>query len=254
MNRLILLVILIFPLSAQAEECDYTRTIKKTLDATTLSELKVIARAGSLEIAGYKGGQDIQLDAKLCASSKKNLKRMDVSFDVDGKLGKIKTQIPSNNGLFFNGNNSINLVLKVPQRLSLDVDDSSGSAIIEKVAALNIDDSSGSLVVRKVAGDVNINDSSGSIEVSEVQGSVFLSDSSGSISAENVSGDVLVKEDGSGSISAKNVGGDFVVNADGSGSISALNIGRHFWVRQDGSGGISYKNVGGTVDIPDRKK
>lgn len=250
----LLLTILSFAqLSAYADDCDNVRKIEKVIDATAISKLKVIARAGLLEIIAYAEDDDsneIQVDAEICSDNKKGLEQMDVSFSASGEAGEIETIIGKKNGWFSDGNHKINLILKVPQRLMLDVDDSSGSALIKGVASLNMNDSSGSLNIEGIAGDLNLKDSSGSIEIEDVGGSVVLSDSSGSILVRNVGADVLVKQDSSGSIKVNNVGGDFVVNVDSSGSISAANIGGHFWVREDGSGSIDYKNVAGKVDIP----
>ncbi len=250
MMRLLMLVLLFFSFIAKADDCSYSRKIERSIDIPELTSLKVLARAGTLKIIGDKGSDEIRIDAKLCASRKKNLKKMDVLFTNNGQLGILKTDIPDSNGLWFSGTNSIDLSIKVPERMVLDVDDSSGSVLIQDVAALKIVDSSGSLSIKGVAGDLGLRDSSGSIDIDQVAGSVVLSDSSGGISITNVSDDVLIKGDSSGSILVKNVGGDFVVNQDTSGSISAINIGRHFWVRRDSSGGINYKNVGGKVDIP----
>ena len=253
MKRLLSLLLITMPfmapLVAHADDCDHTRDIKETIDASSIANLNVIARAGKLKIAGYKDGNDIYIDAKLCSDSKKVLKVMDVTFEAGDDTGEIET-IMAKDSWLSSGNHKIDLALKVPQRLMLDVLDSSGSVLVEGVAGLNIDDSSGSLDINSIAGDLNLKDGSGSIGIRQVGGSVTLSDGSGAISVENVGTDVLVTQDGSGSISVRNVAGDFVVNDDGSGSISAANIGGHFWVREDGSGSINFKNIGGKVDIP----
>ena len=253
MNRLLLLLLLTISIAAQADDCDHTSQIERMVDAATLNKLDVTAGAGRLKIMGYKGSSEIKIAATLCASSKKNLKRMDVVFDVAADTGSIKTDMPDNSGLFFSGSNSIDLALYVPESMLLNVKDSSGSADIENVAGLMMVDSSGSLSIKNVTGEVDVTDSSGSILIEQVVGSVKLSDSSGAIDVNNVGADVLVRVDSSGSISAQNVTGDFVVNVDSSGSISAANIGGHFWVRKDSSGGIHYRNIGGQVDIPKGK-
>lgn len=126
----------------------------------------------------------------------------------------------------------INLMVRVPDNIDLDVRDGSGSIEISDIkGSLRIDDGSGSMDINRVSGDMTIDDGSGSIELREVDGNLDIEDGSGSMSLRNVTGNITVR-DGSGSITINQVGGD--VN-----------------IRESGSGGLSIRNVKGSVHKDD---
>lgn len=239
---------------ASAYYCDYSREISKNIDATKAVNLKVMARAGLLEIKGEDGVDEISITAKLCAENKEALSKMGVDSKVKGKTIHIETVIPRSGGWNDNDSKSIDLLLTVPTKLHLEVDDSSGEARVEAVESLSMNDSSGALHIDDIGENVEVNDSSGALSIRNVRGDVEVSDSSGSIEIEDVAGEVFVKVDSSGEIRAKNIGKNVVIGKDSSGSITVKNVKGDFVVRQDGSGGITYKNIGGNVDIPERKR
>ncbi len=73
--------------------------------------------------------------------------------------------------------------------------------------SLNVDDGSGSISVIDAGGDVSIIDGSGSITVRGVRGSVTIDDGSGGFDVADVDGDVLILEAGSGSVKIREVKG-----------------------------------------------
>ena len=240
--------------TAMAYDCDHSRDIDRELDADSLTELRVDAGAGSLDIIGKESLDRVLISARLCAEDKDELEEMDVKVRSRLDTAIIETDIPDSSGWYGGGYKSIDLTLTVPARLELDVDDSSGQAKISNVASLKVDDSSGSLEIEQIKGDVEVEDSSGSIEIEDIGGNVQINDSSGAIWVRNVGKNLHVESDSSGGIEGRQIAGDFIVDRDSSGSISAKEVQGDFVVRRDGSGGIHYGEIGGNVDIPERKR
>lgn len=214
-------------------DCDVTESHAAFVEAAGADLVRVEAEAGSLRIEGEPGISQVQVQGEACASSSDILEEIGLTTVRDGDAVLVRSEMPDRNDSWFSGGDQarLDLVVRVPDRLVLDVEDGSGSTEIQGVASARLDDGSGSIDVRDVAGDVEIRDGSGSIDVHDVSGSVEL-------------------EDGSGSIRATEVAGDFVVESDGSGSIDVSLIGGDFVVEEDGSGGIDFDDVAGSVRIP----
>lgn len=240
------------PLASEAYDCKYTRDIVRELPANSIQELQVRAGAGTLSIMG-EASNEIRIEAKVCADKESDLDKMEIKVQTFSDSVLIETEIPGS-GWGDNDRKGIDLHMRVPARLKLDVEDSSGSAKVSGVSSLEIEDSSGSLTIKNIAGDVDVKDSSGSVSFENIDGGVVIKDSSGSINASNVAQDFHVKADSSGSINASNIGGSVIVDRDSSGSINANNVEGDFVVKLDGSGSINYQNVKGNVDIPENKR
>ncbi len=237
--------------TALARNCDEERTIEKSLNVGSLTEIEVSAGAGELIIEGVDETGAIGIVAKLCASDKDLLAKMDVRSEVDGDVAEVETKIPSS----WSGKNTakIDLLLTVPSNAQLKVKDSSGDLEISDVAKLNLTDSSGGIELKNIEGEVELTDSSGGIYIRNV-GSATVTDSSGSIDVKKVVGDFTVNVDSSGDIEVDGVGGSVLVKVDSSGSIEVENVEGDFIVERDGSGGISYDDIAGEVSIPSRKR
>ena len=248
-----LIALLVFPIGVKADDCEFEKSITLNLDLSSSDTLTVLAKAGKLTITGQANSDEAVIQGKACASSEEWLAESGIET-VEGDTSKIEVVLPNTDkGWSFTGNKYayIDLELQVPDSITLDVVDSSGSMTIEGVGSLSIKDSSGSMTIEDINGSISLKDSSGSITFDGVDGDItILSDSSGSIKGKDITGSVLVKKDSSGSISFKDVGQDFIVEQDSSGSIIADNIGGDFRVLKDGSGGIRSSNVKGEVSIP----
>jgi hypothetical protein len=251
----ILVVATAFPAVVRSDDCDYERKIAKTLDLSSSEALTIIAVAGTLTIKGNSGSDEAVIKGIVCASKEDWLDESDIEIS-DGDLAKIEAEVPDvDSGWSFIGKRyaRIDLEIQVPDHITLDVVDSSGSMHIDGVGALTVNDSSGSITIENTNGDLSLKDSSGSIKVNGIDGDLtVVSDSSGSIQGTDISGSVLVKKDSSGSIRFAEVGRDFIVEKDSSGSIVAEDIGGDFRVLKDGSGGIHSSGVKGEVSVPER--
>jgi len=230
-------------------ECKYQREIERSVDVENARALKVDAGAGSLQIEGSDQG-DISIRAVLCSDDEEALAEMAVASTV-GEAGVfIGTEFPRTGFLDGDTQMKIDLELSVPSSLKLDVKDSSGEALVKKVASLTMKDSSGKLEIKTIAGDVSVVDSSGELRLKNISGSVNVTDSSGGLYASNINGDFVVEADGSGEIDVRQVRQNVLIKRDGSGPIYVSGVGGDFTVQADGSGGIEYQGIAGRVNLP----
>lgn len=249
------LLLIQFSTKASAESCKFEKTIDKTLDVSNSELLAISARAGELDIVGVPGAGQAVIHGRVCASKQSWLEQSEV-ITTPGKQAEIVVDLPDADGGWTSfGSNYVwmDLRIEVPDKLALDVQDSSGDMSLKNIAAVQIKDSSGEIEVQNARGPVSISDSSGDIEVNESDGDVTIeSDSSGDIDVTGVNGTVLVKSDSSGDIEVSDVSNDVVVERDSSGDISVNDVDGDFRVLKDGSGGIRSRNVKGEVDIPEK--
>lgn len=233
-------------------DCEVTGTRSAVVDATGTERVRVEAAAGSLRIEGDPELAEVRARGEACASDAETLERIRLVAGPGEDGIVVRAEMPDTDGSFFSGGREarLDLVLRVPARMTLDVRDGSGGTEIRGVAAVAIDDGSGGLRIEDVAGDVRVEDGSGAIGIARIRGDVELEDGSGSIDVRDVTGSVALR-DGSGSIRIEGVSGSVTIRDDGSGSIDVARIGGDFIVRDDGSGGIAYSEVEGRVRIPE---
>jgi len=212
---------------------DYHEDRELGIDAGGLEAMRIEAGAGTLDVQGIDGLTNIEVSATIVVpdttddKAKEHIeKAMELSLTRDGNEATLVSDF--DNGFWGNGMGaSIDLEVRCPAGVEL-----------------NIDDGSGSLEVRGVVGGISIDDGSGSIDVSKV-GSVFIDDGSGSIDVESASGDVSII-DGSGSIDVRAVEGSVTID-DGSGRIRVSDVENDLIIVDDGSGSVSISNVRGNV-------
>ncbi len=219
---------------AHASWSDYEEKRNLALDADGIAMLSVTAGAGSMDITGVQGLDEITVKALVVVpdtDEEKALKiiekKMVLTLEQENGLAKLDSWF---DGGFLSSSSSAYIVLdiSVPQGLSV-----------------NIDDGSGSLDVVDIAGDVSIDDGSGSIDVSNVA-NLNIDDGSGSIDVSGASGDVSIV-DGSGGILVKHVQGSVRID-DGSGSIRVSDVEQDLTIIDDGSGGQHFSDIRGDVD------
>jgi len=255
---------------AWGDSCEFSADRALVIDARGLAELDLLARAGDLEIRGDSKASTISVSGRACASSEALLAGIQLSETRQGDTLSVGVLMPEVGSGWGSSAASLDLVVSLPLRMRLRLEDSSGDLSVEGVAAVTIDDSSGDITLRNIAGQVQIEDNSGDIDAREIDGDVTVSrdnsgdirienvqgqarvlrDSSGAIRIADVRGDAYVGEDGSGEIVFLRIGGSAEVGEDGSGGIRAEQVSGDFSVRADGSGGIEHRDIGGRVSIP----
>ncbi len=214
---------------AQAGWSEYEEVRDLDLDASGVSQLSIIAGAGSMDVTGIEGLDKITVKATIVVpdedeeNARKVIEKHMVLFlEKDGDRAELNAEFKQ--GLMGRDSSGyIALEINVPQGMSVDIDDGSGSIdVIDVVGDVTIDDGSGSIDVKNVV-NLKIDDGSGSIDVVTASGDVSIVDGSGSISVKHVAGSVTV-DDGSGSISVSDVENDLIIVDDGSGSLNHSDI------------------------------
>jgi hypothetical protein len=199
---------------AIGDGCAVTAPRLEVVDAAGLAEVRVLAGAGTLRIAGEPARGDVRIEGTACAPRERDLERLEVVVTRTG--GSLLIEAPPEGP----SQGRIDLVIAMPAELPVGVTDGSGSLEIRGVAAVGLDDGSGGVAISDIAGDVRARDGSGGLDIRRVGGGVVIElDGSGSIDVREVGGDVVIGQDGSGGIDVADVGGDFTVGADGSGGV-----------------------------------
>jgi hypothetical protein len=169
---------------AIGDGCAVTAPRLEVVDAAGLAEVRVLAGAGTLRIAGEPARGDVRIEGTACAPRERDLERLEVVVTRTG--GSLLIEAPPEGP----SQGRIDLVIAMPAELPVGVTDGSGSLEIRGVAAVGLDDGSGGVAISDIAGDVR-----------------------------EVGGDVVIGQDGSGGIDVADVGGDLTVGADGSGGV-----------------------------------
>lgn len=251
MRRVLMLASLgmVLPLFLNAQSrCEYGDVIE--LSTAAGEELLIVAGAGSLEVTGDSGG-DVRVTATLCASEEEWLRELDATLEHTGARMVLDTHYPDR-GSWGDRYARIDLTVQVPETLSVEVEDGSGSARISQVGRLRVTDGSGDLTIRG-AGDVVVNDGSGSVIIEGVTGHVELYDGSGSVEIEDVTGDVWV-DDGSGEIEIRSVGGSVRVEEMGSGQLRVDGVRGDLIVEDGRYERIRHSNVEGELRLPEPRR
>ncbi len=225
-----ILLLMIFA-AATAVASDYEEIRELSLESRGIDTLRVANGSGYVEITGVDDLNEISITATLVLEDTRDTKaQRAIERDLVLTLDKnsdvaVLTAYFERNGLFNFGNSGlVNLDIRMPSTMHLDLDDGSGSIKIDDVHGdISIDDGSGSLTLTNVGGEVIIDDGSGSISARGIGGNLSINDGSGSIKVRDVAGSVTV-DDGSGSINVEDVENDLIIVDDGSGSLDYAGI------------------------------
>jgi len=177
-----------------------TATRTASAPAAGVSRIVINAATGSLRVNGRSGASEIIASGTASASNDALLAKTQVTTRRNGSELRIEAQVPESA--------SLDLEVKVPTDVLVEIHDGSGTLFVTNVGNLDITDGSGSMEIDTVTGNVRITDGSGSIEVKKVKGSVTITDdSSGSVHVADVTGDFTVLHKGSGHVDYERVGG-----------------------------------------------
>jgi len=230
MKKTAILAVLFVAAAGTLAAFETTKTL--SLPAAGLGALEIRAGAGSLTVSGKDDQTGIEVKAEIVARGvgdkemEAYLKdRVELTLEKRGDRAVLVSRVREKFGLFdLNDNTVIHLTVSVPKGLALDIDDGSGSIVVEDLgASLRIEDGSGSIRIARIGGAVTVDDGSGGIEISEVQGDVTIDDGSGEIRVRLIGGTVTV-DDGSGSIDIEEIGKDVHLISTGSGGVDVSNV------------------------------
>lgn len=259
--------------NALANECKYTTDRNIDIDPSGLRALAFEMGSSDLRVTGVAGLGKIEVHGRACASEESRLAGLTIE---QSRSGDHVTVTPHQNSeqtfsLFGSNYAYIDLEVRVPQNLAIEVRSRSGDADIRDVAALDFSAHSGDLILHHVAGDVAVEVHSGDVTADDIGSLTVRHAGSGDIRAHGVRGEVKVGNVGSGdlgfsdvggSVSVESVGsgdlnvthanGSVLVGSIGSGDITVGGIGGDFTVRSAGSGDIHHRDVKGRIDVPKR--
>ena len=243
-------------------ELDYRRVETLTLDTGHISEIKINAAAGFLKIEGVSELEQIEVTADIQAFNSD----IELSLVQEGDTALLNADAnPQRLSNFIGNSPKIDLTLRLPKRLAVNIIDGSGAIEISNIDnSLMISDGSGSIEAEQISGDVMIKDGSGSIYLQKLGAALSISDGSGGINIDGVKGKVMIDDgsgeihlrnlakdvvldDGSGSIDVKGVKGSLTIS-DGSGSIFVADVNGDFNLLDDSSGDLTLQSIGGNVN------
>jgi len=230
---------------------DYQRSdlkeIKKQLildDVQGVNSFTIKVGRGDLKIIGDKTISRITVDSVI-GSENGN----DYEFSLNRQGDVVVLIAKTDDHKFDNSHVYLDLIVRVPSSINLDINDGSGHITIsDMMSDVSIDDGSGNMHVTNIAGLVNVHDGSGHIELKNVDGAVSIKDGSGNISATQI-GSTLDIIDGSGHVEVFHVNGDTSID-DGSGNIQLGDVIGNVKI-DDGSGHIDAHRVSANVTISD---
>lgn len=220
---------------AGAALADYSSTRTMELSAEGIDKLEISCGAGYLEVEGIEGMATIEVEAEIIIEGMKEKKaeafveeNMELELEKHGKDARLTSRFEESGSLFghmfSSGSKLINLTVRMPKAMALNIDDGSGSIWIQNIEGdLNIDDGSGEIEIENIVGDIEIDDGSGMVRMTNITGDIEISDGSGEINVHKVDGSVVIS-DGSGDIYVSDVTHDVEVIDDGSGRCRIRNV------------------------------
>ncbi|MFC0050318.1 DUF4097 family beta strand repeat-containing protein [Rheinheimera tilapiae] len=215
------------------------------LNANNLQQLVAETEAGDLHVIGEKGREQIEVEARINFD---NIDQLELTLEAKGNAAVLVARNKEQVSFGYVDNASIDLVVRVPERFALKLEDGSGDTRVEGLTGdLLIADGSGNL---QVSGgrQVTIEDGSGNLSLAQTTGNVSIDDGSGDIRASQIGG-TLTLTDGSGDVEISQVQGTVTIE-DGSGDIRVAQAGG-LTVDDDGSGELSYQQISGRITVPD---
>jgi hypothetical protein len=269
--RNVLFLIGLVPAVAAANECAFTAQRDFDVDAAGLETVAFALGSSDVVVEGVPGLTKVEVRGKACASDQDWLAGLTVDQQrVGDRLTITPRENRSNNWSWFHSSYAyLELRVRVPAKLAVDIKSHSGDAIVNGVATVNFDASSGDLQIRHVSGLLTIEVSSGDVTGGDVGRVDVRSTSSGDINLRDVHGDVKVARTGSGDlyfdqvsggvdighvgsgdVSVSHVDRDVSVASIGSGDINVSSVGGNFTVRASGSGDVHHRDVRGKVSVP----
>jgi DUF4097 and DUF4098 domain-containing protein YvlB len=274
MRILIGLILAVASSAALAEhDCKFKAERNLDIDPAGLKTLALILGSSDAHVEGVAGLKSIEVRGKACASDEELLK----DLTVDQERGGDRVRVTANRSrgihinLFGSSYAYIDLTVRMPADLPLEIDAGSGDANVTDVAALSFSSGSGDLDARHVAGDAAIKVGSGDatigdlgnltvervgsgdIRATRVRGEVKVGHvGSGDINLSDVHGGVQIESVGSGDVIVNRAGGDVVIGSIGSGDVTVDGVGGNFVVHSAGSGDLRHRNVTGKIEVPAR--
>lgn len=273
-KRLALFALLAASASAFARpECRFSADRNFDVDAAGVKALQLVLGPHDARLEGVAAGNRIEVRGKACASDEAYLKDLDVQHERSGDRVRISAERdnPVHMNLFGTNYAYLQLDIRLPQSLLVELQTGSGDADVTNVAALRYGAGSGDLKARHIAGEVSVRVGSGDVIIDDLGSLAIERVGSGDIHATNVRGEVTVgnvgsgdlrladvkggvrvDSVGSGDVNVERAGGTVEVGSIGSGDVTVDEVGGDFVVHNAGSGDLRHHRVSGKVQVPRR--
>lgn len=252
-----------------ADQCRYSAPRNAELDAAGLKLLAVQIGPDDLTIHGEPGLTRVVVKGTACASEQKWLPGITLEAARHGDTANVVAHDGDRGiviSLFGNSYAYLKLDVSVPQSLAVKLQEGSGDAQANNLAALDATLGSGDLKVQGVAGrfalrvgsgDVGAHGvgsldlsslGSGDVNVDGVRGDARIGAvGSGDLILSSVTGNVSIGSLASGDIKVNGAGGSLKADSIGSGDLVARDVKRDVTVGAIASGDVSITNAGGNV-------
>lgn len=259
--------------NTHAFECKYAAERPLDIDPAGLRALVLQLDSSDAHVRGVAGLAKVEVRGKACASREDWLADLTVEQKREGDHVVVSTQQHRGNtiGGFHSSYAYIDLDVRIPENLALQIQANSGDADVANIAALDFTAHSGDLIVNHISGTVSAEVGSGDIKADDIGSLELRRSGSGDVRARSVRGDVRVGNVGSGDLTLEHVsksvrvnsvgsgdigvhgtGGDVEIGSIGSGDVIASDVGGDFTVGHAGSGDIHHHSVKGKVSVPAR--
>jgi hypothetical protein len=249
MRTLAVFILILLPVVALAGSFDETRRLE--LSVKGIQTLKIQCGSGFLTVIGVKGMDRIRASAQIIVrgiqeNEFQNFleKQLRLKLEKRGSAAILEADVKKS--FLKKIEAKINLTVKLPTTLPVNIDDGSGAIIVTNLSGdLNIKDNSGSIDIVNMAGKIKVADGSGSIEIRDARGNVEIQDGSGLVHVKLIKGNVNIT-DGSGEMTIQDVNGSVTVT-DGSGTINIQDVSQDVFINEAGSGELNIDGVKGKV-------
>ena len=212
------------------------------VDPAGLKALAFEMGSSDLHVEGVAGLGKIEVRGKACASQEGWLADLTVEQQRSGdRVAVTPHREPLYEKYSMLGSNYayLDLEVRVPKELRIEVKADSGDAHIADVASLDYSAHSGDLIVKHVSGEVSVEVHSGDVQAEDIGALTVRRAGSGDIDAQGVHGEVKVGNVGSGDLALRDVAKGVHVESIGSGNLSVSHAGGDVLVGSVGSGDLS---------------
>ncbi|ANB18763.1 DUF2807 domain-containing protein [Dokdonella koreensis] len=251
MSRVLLSVLLsLTSTAAFADSCAFSAQRTLDIDAAGLKTAAFRLEANDMKLEGVAGLARIEVRGRACASEQAGLDGLAIKDSRSGDRASLWVERTGpSSGLFGSNYAYIDLTVRVPAQLLVEVDAGSGDAEIRDVAGLSFVSGSGDLEASRIAGAVAVKVGSGDAELDTIGSLQLRAAGSGDVKAQRVSGPVSVGQVGSGDLAFTDVAGDVRVERIGSGDVTVRDIVGNVSVGSIGSGDVTARGVRGDLTV-----
>src|SRR6478736_3647484 len=235
-------------------DCKFKAERNLDIDPAGLKALTLVLGSSDAQVEGVAGIKRIEVRGKACASEEEWLKDLTVDQERGGDRVRVttsKNRDGTHINLFGSSYAYIDLTVRIPVDLALEVDAGSGDADVGNVASLRFTSGSGDAIIYDIGGLDVERVGSGDIRASNARGDIKVGHvGSGDVTFADVRGSVRIESVGSGDVGVRRTAGDVEIGSIGSGDVTVDGVGGNFIVHSAGSGDLHHHQVTGKVEVP----